>query len=819
MSLRLPALALPGLALLPLLASAATLPRPVGDEAVFSIDHEVQVKDPDRFGLNFDPPGMSHWSQEPFHNQWWSGNIINPFITRFRGVATGGSETTLENDASPRLGYFDVFRDGYFEGGEARVYRFADGKMTHVRSGRIARFQASKEGPNVLTFAEPGPAVQAGDDYFIDVLRTDFPPGMVRSLESEPWKIHGSWTLAPNPKALHDAGVRLALSTDAPPDGGGASLALTIPPEQTRPVTVGNWLIDGSNPDWPRFNAGKTYTVRLSLKQTGMPSGEVLVNVASMHTERIRATDTWRDHSFDFVASPPKSRAAERFEIGSAEPGTLLIDNVTIVERDGPPPFGFYPHVVDTLRRFRPSTIRLWNLQENKGSANTLDGALFAGPSAPAVFNERNGTRTSVPVSLHDSLVLCAEVGTDPWIITSVLFSLEEQAGLMEYLAGPADTPYGRKRAERGQVKPWTEVFQRIKIETGNETWNGMFGPQAFGGRAAQYGAWSELIFQAMKSSPHFRAEKFQFVVNGWAANTTENGYGGRALQSSPSAQAVGIAYYTGGWDAVGLLKSESPEESWMNILTYSRRMLSPRALQAKATSAAIAERRGRPGSIDTLVYEAGPGYTLPGPGKFNMAEQEEGKSLAQAINSLDIFMTNLAAGYGDQSFFTFRNGHYWASHNRAWGEHIAWKALGLRNSLLHGDLITSRATRMVTLDLPESRADTISQSNSANRRVRTFPPVPGMPLIDCYAFRDGSRYGFMLISRRLDGPTRVTLELPYEPQSAYTLHELTGESPALHNIQEEVVRVRTHEREGMSRRHTLMVPAHSVLVLVNQSR
>lgn len=88
--------------------------------------------------------------------------------------------------------------------------------------------------------------------------------------------------------------------------------------------------------------------------------------------------------------------------------------------------------------------------------------------------------------------------------------------------------------------------------------------------------------------------------------------------------------------------------------------MLSPRAAAFKKVIEEIAGERARP--VQALVYEVGPGYTLLGPGKFNLAEQKEGKSMAQAVNTLDSLMNNLRMSYGEQSFFLFRNDHYWAS-------------------------------------------------------------------------------------------------------------------------------------------------------------
>jgi hypothetical protein len=264
-------------------------------------------------------------------------------------------------------------------------------------------------------------------------------------------------------------------------------------------------------------------------------------------------------------------------------------------------------------------------------------------------------------------------------------------------------------------------------------------------------------------------------------------------------------------------MKSENEAEGWLNVLTFTQRMLVTRSREAVETAQQIGRERGRPASV--LVYEAGPGYTLPGPGKFNRKEQEEGKSLAQAITALDVFMANIRIGILDQSFFMFKNGHYWASHNRTWGEHIIWKALGMRNALLKGDLINANAKEMVRIDLPEAEVDVMHQTNSSDRKLKKLRGVPDLPLVDCYPFQDGKRHAFMLISRRLEGSTPVTLELPYDPEDSYTLHTLAGDSPALHNIDEEVVKVITTEHKGMSKTFTLEMPPHSVVVLVNDAK
>ncbi len=181
--------------------------------------------------------------------------------------------------------------------------------------------------------------------------------------------------------------------------------------------------------------------------------------------------------------------------------------------------------------------------------------------------------------------------------------------------------------------------------------------------------------------------------------------------------------------------------------------------------------------------------------------------------------MTNLAVGFGPQAFFAFRNGHYWASHNRRWQEHIAWKALKLRNQLCDGDLVTATAREMVSVDLPEVQAVILDQSNSANRKTRSFPAVKDVPLVACYPFKQGGRYAVLLYSRRLDAATPVTLEMPYSPAAEVEIHTLSADSPGAHNIDDETVKVRVERRSDFTRRYRLTVPPYSVMVLVNRAR
>lgn len=148
--------------------------------------------------------------------------------------------------------------------------------------------------------------------------------------------------------------------------------------------------------------------------------------------------------------------------------GEVLIDQAVFYE-DEAPPLRVLPRIRQELLAARPGTIRLWT-----GAAGMSLDNLLAGPYQRQQVLGWTGTHVvSAPsqIWMDEGLRLCAEVGAQPWLIVNASLTPEEWAGLVEYLAGPADSPYGKRRAIDGQVKPWTSVFERIYLEFGHDTW------------------------------------------------------------------------------------------------------------------------------------------------------------------------------------------------------------------------------------------------------------------------------------------------------------------------------------------------------------
>ena len=145
----------------------------------------------------------------------------------------------------------------------------------------------------------------------------------------------------------------------------------------------------------------------------------------------------------------------------------------------------FRDDCVAMLRTYGPGCIRYLEM-----GGSTLDNVL-APPLARHAYSSQRGSKVGPyerhsrhPYSLHEMYVLCEHLGCDPWYTLPGTLSQDEMKRFMEYLGAPSDVGYGKRRAELGHPKPWTEVFRTVHVELGNEAWNNA-GPYQCGGVAA----------------------------------------------------------------------------------------------------------------------------------------------------------------------------------------------------------------------------------------------------------------------------------------------------------------------------------------------
>ncbi|MBS1799374.1 MAG: hypothetical protein JSS95_06065 [Acidobacteria bacterium] len=286
---------------------------------------------------------------------------------------------------------------------------------------------------------------------------------------------------------------------------------------------------------------------RLSFRAKGV-SGESQLHVSLARLARhgtkffdksFKLSNKWADYSYDFNATENSDEPGSvilGFDIANSN---VLLDDVSLASTSAGNPTAFRDEVVSALKDLHPGILRYWDSETSGSTIDNLIAPAFARQRAGG--SSRSATAEDVAIGLHEFLQLCQVVGAEPYFEMPPGTSPEEAKNLIEYFAGSPSTPYGAKRAARGQAAPWTTVFPVIHLELGNEQWNGVVFPGLSITDGAVYGKRASQIFAAAKSSPSYQAGKFDFVLGGQAVNTWLTG---QELANSDNYDSISFAPY-----------------------------------------------------------------------------------------------------------------------------------------------------------------------------------------------------------------------------------------------------------------------------------
>lgn len=480
-------------------------------------------------------------------------------------------------------------------------------------------------------------------------------------------------------------------------------------------------------------------------------------------------------------------------------PGTFHVDNFRVYRADTPY-LDMLPTDLQALRESGMSALRIHGTI--KTGLRSYDMEQFTNPGGVVSGIPRLNTLPQILRNIRQAGVL-------PWLQVEYHMSPKEWLGLLEFLAAPFDPsnetceskPWACKRHAQGRTKPWTDDFDKIYFELGNETWNRLFRPWTFDAMsdaangksysAGQvYGMYQEFVIAVLRSSSYWKSagldRKVAFVLGGWAANP---GYGHDAATSSPSSDFLAIAAYNGGWD-----EGEGPPRPGFaglyDTLAQTGQLAIPMADRfAKDLPQLIS--RGAARGLRLATYEAGPGYAKHGLNNTKVSKEEElvqekvMKSMAAGTATLDAFLARAYRGFVLQNFFTFARGTYWTSHAKWYfgGQaYPSWKALGLFNTLAAGAMLKTE-----TLSVP------VAELKGFSRRAT----IQESPLVAVYATRRDDRFSLFVLSRKIpdypvagdDGFTPVSVDLPFSEPRAVKLYRMTG-APNLNNLLSDNVRI-----------------------------
>jgi hypothetical protein len=419
-------------------------------------------------------------------NPGFEGEIYQSTIR----CASGGGNTCVDDDP------WSAWPAGYWNGATFEIFYGASQGRTGTISGYSA---ANGSSGGTFTFAQNGVAPATGD-YMIVRLTV---PGNVTA---------GWWP------STSGSGAITTNSSDLPPGTTGRQTA-AVKALSASDSAVLNSYFDG--------DAGRSFvllkgTYQLSFKAKGT-GGSNSISVFLQRpgfptylSQTVALTNGWANYSYSFTAAESGSNLSSvALQLGTVGADSFLIDDVSLVQTNSNPsnPTAFTDPVVSTLQTLQPGSLRFWAGQ----LGDTLDNLIsdqFGRQRAGylAWYTEQD----DISYGLHEFLQLCATIGAEPWFVVPSTFSTTDASHLIEYLAGSSSTPYGAKRAARGQTNPWTSSFTKIHLEFGNEAWNG-----AFKGGTIEYtqpyGQRAQAIFGAMRGNAAYVPSAFDLVLGGQA--------------------------------------------------------------------------------------------------------------------------------------------------------------------------------------------------------------------------------------------------------------------------------------------------------------
>jgi len=655
-----------------------------------------------------------------------------------------------------------------------------------------------------FVFASSGPAVGADDGGQLNEVGM-----LIEKVEDEVGYVgqHGGplW-------AFTTGGARILTSTaDQPPGTTGKIVAVIEAPAQGDSATL-------MYPMFQTSRAAPDGTFRVSFWAKG--DGQLSLAYGGWGNPQnptpVALTDQWQYFSDVAVLVSGFSEDDTLSLHFIATGGTVRLDDISAYKEGHTNPTAFRDQVVAALELLQPGSLRHLAI-----GGNSVDNLLKPDhermayayrrevPPDPAVdwpgHPNTNGSAEIHSYGLHEFLQLCEHLGAQPWYCVPGTLLPHEMEDLMEYLAGPDDSPYGQIRAQRGHPQPWTEVFDQIHIEIGNEAWN--WAPAyAYGGwNGPEY--WTTLFERAKAKLAGYpgAADRVAFQIgaqnyNTWLG-TSLVAYHGQAGDSYAIAPYV-IHEMTNAQAAFGDEELFSWLFGWVWHLNTNGPMQSVADMIAQSQSP----------DLDIGIYEVN--HHITGGDAPVEPRNRAVTSLGGALNVINHMLLMLERyDVRVQNFFSLIQESY--NGIGLWGSLLSTKTgqeryrptfLGLVmvNHVLAGDLVA----------VTRGGAD---PGWTSSFDYDGAPVSLQVPFLHAYATRDGDQRGLILLNlHRTDAlPVQIGLPAPAQGDSA-TRWQLVGDSIAADNELAHPAQVQILEDTlaGFGDGTTLQLPAHSMTVL-----
>ncbi len=471
----------------------------------------------------------------------------------------------------------------------------------------------------------------------------------------------------------------------------------------------------------------------------------------------------WREYERTLTVTgfpEPKDAQDNRmpFFTIEASAGNVLVDDVELWQAGSNNPTVFRDDCIAMLRRFNPGPVRTLQM-----GGSTVDNTLSP-PLKSHRYNSRPNAKMGPyhsqsrdPYSLHELYTLCELIGAEPWYCLPGTLNRQEMTHFIEYLGGPAHVGYGKKRAEMGQPRPWTEVFKTIHVEFGNEAWNNAGSYQCGGFNGPGY--WQDLI-ETGKNSAYYQPN----IVFHAAGQASYVGRNEGIMKNAPNADRFSVAPYI-----IQSLTKDDAERMDTNdrLFRWAFGWAIHRSRDSDGTMRENYELAKQAG-IELSIYEVNHHITH-GDGPLeprNRLVTSIGGGLNVANNMLTMMKDHHLRS---QCLFSLAQ-HSYTAHGvgavRLWGTALCMRkgheryrptflACAIANKVIGGCLVETR----------HRGEDPTFEATGTFRHNKGVETLRNLPVIWSYGFAEGARRGLILVS--LDTAKTRSVAIEFEGRVA----------------------------------------------------
>jgi len=169
---------------------------------------------------------------------------------------------------------------------------------------------------------------------------------------------------------------------------------------------------------------------------------------------------SWKKFSGKLITKGTTDRAVLEIEARGA--GPVWLDKLSLMPEDNVE--GWRRDVVEAMKELAPPVVRWGGSTVDPGPYHWSD-AIGDRDLRPSFVNRVWGRRDTNDVGVEEFVRLCRAVGSEPLVCVSLGDGVGSARRMVEYLNGPADSEWGRKRAGSGHPGPYGVKYWQV----GNE--------------------------------------------------------------------------------------------------------------------------------------------------------------------------------------------------------------------------------------------------------------------------------------------------------------------------------------------------------------